>query len=829
MSALEDLLRQDEVVSELVDYLSEDDHRIARLTGPSGSGKSYAALLAGATWRDAGGRVVVATGDPVQTHRRLYPFLAGIGSLPRDWRGIAAKGSRNALRVADIVTGTGGLGGSVFDVLASVLGGRASDSLRHLSAEECEVVTGLVRGSRSRRLLVIADNAHYWDPTSLGVLLELLSPRLVDAIKPMANIRILLVDTEAGQGVVAEPEFRSVAAHTDTPWTLSLVNETQFGLVLQHLGLERPLDPELIPALHSITGGHLMLAEQLVAYLNGEAPDAARLLASGGDGVTALLEARLRSLGPSGTELAELLKRAAVIGTSFAPVEIECLARTDQTHVGSLIERARTVNFVDVHSRSSLRFSHEVLRDHFIGSTPPQELRNLRTDFERCLSVLRPADYATRAALLLEGGDLKRGRDMYALSAIAELRGGTRRDRIMQDTVAELPDDEDLHTFLARIAAAYEAIGRGDYGAPAIALQSPSADESLVMAAERNYLRALCSMEAETAQGFDEAIRILRQWRMELAHEPELAIRYLLLLQQAEVLAGEVDAARATEAAIEAQLARRRVSDASAEFLTHLQNRRSGAINAPEVAEARIADAVAYFRNAEATRPAPLELYRALTNHCGVLLKLGRDGEALATAREAERLVVEQPMFLPRPDVLAANLTLAALRTGSLTPDEAAANQRAIVSSPSGSSESFLHRCNLVSYLLLAGDDAAAEFELHSLAADVERNGISESYLIYYWRVLRISAALVLGDRETATVEHEAMTEFVHALRWPAAAYVRRRHDLLRSRLESVDTSTGRLELDVALVATNPSEVGAAWRYYARLFPCCELSFWSES
>ncbi len=829
MSALEGLLGQDEVASQLVDHLSRDGNRVARLTGPSGSGKSYAALLTGATWRDAGGRVIVATGDPIHAQRRLYPFLSGVGSLPRDWKGVAAKGSRGALRVADIVAGTGGLGSSVFDVLASVVTGRGTDALRHLSPEEREVVSELLRASRSRRLLVIADNAHYWDAASLDLLLELLSPRLVEAIDHLANVRVLLVDTEVDQGVVADTEFRRVAERAEDTWSLRLVDEARFGLVLEHLGLDRAVDPGILAALHGITGGHLMLAEQLVAYLNAEPPEAVLQLSAGSEGVTALLDARLRSLGLAGVELADVLKRAAVIGASFAPAEIECLAGDGRADIGELIERARTVNFVDTRSRSSLRFSHEVLRDHFIQNTSSTELRELRVSFERCLSLLRPADYATRAALLLEAGQVERGRDLYALAAIAQLRSGTPVDRVMREAVAELPEEEHLHAFLRRVASAYEAIAMGDYSAPATTLQSPSPSESLVMAAERNYLRALCSMEAETAQGFSEAVRILTQWHAEVSDESELAIRFLLLLQQAQVLAGDLEGARATEATIEAQLARRRVSDSSATFLTHVQNRRSGAVNAPEVAEARIAEAVKFFRRQEEDHTASLELYRSLTNYTAILLKLSRDAEAHAAAREAERLLLDRPMLFPRPDVLAANLTIAALRSGSLTPDEAVANQRKIIESPSGSNESFLHRCNLVCYLLLAGEDATADVELESLTLEVERTGITESYLIYYWRVLGVSAALAGGDRDRASRGHEAMADFVDGLPWPNAAYVRRRHRLLSNQLETLNLATSRAELDTALLESNPSEVGPGWDYHARLFPCCELSFWSDS
>src|ERR1700709_980132 len=97
MSTLEELVGEDRAATELLSLLEDDGRNIVRLTGPSGAGKSYTALLAGATWRDLGGRVLVALGDEANAHRTLFPFLAGAGSLPRNWRGLAAEGSRTAL------------------------------------------------------------------------------------------------------------------------------------------------------------------------------------------------------------------------------------------------------------------------------------------------------------------------------------------------------------------------------------------------------------------------------------------------------------------------------------------------------------------------------------------------------------------------------------------------------------------------------------------------------------------------------------------------------------------------------------------------------------
>jgi len=66
-------------------------------------------------------------------------------------------------------------------------------------------------------------------------------------------------------------------------------------------------------------------------------------------------------------------------------------------------------------------------------------------------------------------------------------------------------------------------------------------------------------------------------------------------------------------------------------------------------------------------------------------------------------------------------------------------------------------------------------------------------------------------------------------LKWPCAPYVRRRQRLLGDLLPEVIPNGDRMRIDAALIDSRPFEVGAAWSYYARLMPCCELDYWSDS
>jgi hypothetical protein len=178
---------------------------------------------------------------------------------------------------------------------------------------------------------------------------------------------------------------------------------------------------------------------------------------------------------------------------------------------------------------------------------------------------------------------------------------------------------------------------------------------------------------------------------------------------------------------------------------------------------------------------------------------------------------------------LASNLILAAHRAEEIDVYEAVNRQTEVVRSADGANDKFIHRCNLASYLLLAEKDRAADELLTALGDEVSRRGIDETYLIYYWEALSVANSALRGDDERARRRHSEMASFVASLNWPCAAHLRRRHELV-SEVEMVNTDTmPRAEFDRLVLDPYPDEVGPGWSYYARLIPCCELSFWSDS
>ena len=826
MEGIERLLGQDVVAANLFDDLHAEDCCCVRLTGASGAGKSYVARLVAKRWRDDGGYCVVAVGDDEHATRDLYPLLTGLSRTPRDWVGLASVGSRSLVKLADSAAGAPGAGMTVFDLITAAFRQQAERALRPYSTLERGVILDLKRIARRGRLLLIADNCHWWDAEALRLLGNLFSDELRAGISQLGSLRVLVVDTSGEQSVVAPDVFEMlIKRHVGSTRFLARCTASQFPAILEAFGL-RNVPDGVLKDLYGATHGHLKLAQQVAAY--SEHSDLARLASTlDTEYLATLVSARIASLGALQPAVSDILVRSAILGLSFTEQDLVCISGSEREALRPPLERAERIGFIEW-SSGRIAFTHDVIRSAILVDESPTRLRALYTKLAECLAILRPSDFEARAHAFRQAGELQRARDMVAVARAAQMRCGVDGDRVLRRAAMDHADDPELLFFLTTIAEAHAAVGAGNYAAAVPSLRTPMAGESTVMAAERNYLLALCTMSLQTASGAAEARAILSSWIPHLRDEVAIELRFLLLLQQGQLISEMFEEARETERALERRLLDRARYDPEAAAMLQIQNRRAGAIDIPDTAHKRIRAALAFFQrgSGDATRDR-LEVFRALTNLAAIELRLGHDADAYMHAREAERIAVESSEGLQRLDVLANNIVLAALRTGAIDPAQAAAKQRSIVESRE-SEDRFLQRCNLAAYLLLA-DAEEADGELGQLQDELHAREVAESYLVYYCRALWTANAAVRGDRDEAIRRHRAMEDFVNAIKWPTGPYVRRRQHLLNELLPFLEADVPRLTLDRVLLDRHPAEIGACWSYYGRLIPCVELSFWSDS
>jgi hypothetical protein len=823
-----ELLGQDAIVEQLTDVLTGDGARLARLTGAAGAGKSEIARQVAETWRKRGRRCVVAVGDDEHAWRELYPLLIGLSLTHRDWVGIASTGTRSAMNVVDAATGSPGVATSVFELLSATFRQQTDRLLRPYSAPERDVILDLKRLGRSKPVLLVADNAHWWDADSLRLLADILFAPIRDAISGLTSVVALLVDTAEEQTVFASEAFGALTARCSASTChVDRCSRKQFPAVLQAFG-SPPLPEEVLDGLFAAMHGHLKVAEQIAAYQSVESTDQSAPAIDSAY-LSALAAGRFASLATVSPELFDLLVRAAVLGLSCTEDDLACLADRRRGELRALLAQAHKIGFIE-QDETRITFSHDVIRSAILVDQSQSRLQDLYAKLSDCLAIMRPGDYDARAQVLAQAGGEEDAREMLAIACVAQLRRGVSGAKVLGRVALQRSEDKDLGAYVAMMSSGYAAIAESDFTTPRRSLPLPLAGETTAMAAERNYLLAICLLGQQTISGAMEAGRILSSWAPSLTDHVELNLRFLVLLQQTQVLSELFDDARNTEMIIEQQLSSRASYDSDARAMLQIQNRRAGGLMDPVIAEGRIALSVKFFeRGTGDPNRDRLELFRSLTNLVAIEVRLDRNELAYEHALNAERIAVETLDVGHRLDVLASNLVLAGYRSGALNLRQAISRQMLLAHRTSGSEDNFCERCNLIAYLLLAGADDLAEAEMRHLDGEVQENATDETYLVYYWRTLSVAAALLRGDVDTATQLHDEMEGFVSSLRWPCAAYIRRRQERLAEILPTLDPSLPREALDLALINSGPIQIGQAWRYYARLAPCCELSFWADS
>jgi uncharacterized protein len=721
------------------------------------------------------------------------------------------------------------VGASIFDLLNAAFRQRTARVLRPYADGERAIILDLNHLSRSHDLLLVADNAHWWDVDSLQLLKSLLSDQLRKAMEPLESIVVLLVDT-ADEQLIVEPErFSALTAMCEErTHRTERCGRDRFPELLKAFGYEGELPDDILRLLFDVTGGHLKLVEQVTAY-TVETGNGSLLTSIDGDYLASLAHARFASLGASQPEVTELLVRAAVLGLSFTERDLQCISDQKRADVRSLVEMANKIGFVEPRA-GEICFCHDIIRTAILKDRTPQHLRPIYEKLAQCLSILRPGDYTARAQALLEAEDWDNAREMTALAGVSQIRRGVDSTRVWHRITSRFPADAAMHAHLKVIADGYTAVEAGDFARAIPGLRTSLVGETPSMAAERNYLAAICSMEMQTTAGAVDAQSILESWVPRLEGEAELEIRFLLLLQQAQVLANMLEEARKTESRIEQRLLERSSYDPHATVMLQIQNRRAAAVNAPEVAEVRISETVDFFRRGtgDGTRDR-LELFRALNNLISIEIRLGKFDSAFRHAREVEALAVESPDSVHRLDVFANNFVLAAYRSNAIGLDEAIARQREIVDSPEGSDDKLLQRCNLAGFLILAGRDGDGAAHLSELEDEMQAGDFDESYLLFYLYSTAVAAAALRGDLDEAVRRHTDKDEFVKQIRWPGAPYVRRRHQRVGEILPTFDCHGSRKDADEMFLRGGRLEIGPAWSYYGRLIPSGSLNFWSDS
>ncbi len=377
--------------------------RVALLSGEAGIGKSRLALELAARARRQSGSVLRCQCSPQHQDSMLHPVLEQLQRAAR----VGGPESRPEAPAADLdrlarLLGAGGpAGGTAVGLLAELMALPAAASAHEPAADArrerellFEALLGcLQRLAAGRPLLLVAEDAHWIDPTSRE-LLALLVGR-------MHHWALLLV-------VTGRPDFQpawAAAPHVATIGLGPLPAEAAEALV-RHIPGGEDLAETTVRGIAARADGVPFHIEELTkAVLDGSALDAAQTTGATGApaipaGLQASLLARLDRLG--GTR--ELARVAAALGRSFTFDLLSAVVpERDPAALRRELQRllnAELIAPIPSPSAETFAFRHALIQDTAYGTLLRSERRALHGRIAKALQDRFPEVIATQPEIV---------------------------------------------------------------------------------------------------------------------------------------------------------------------------------------------------------------------------------------------------------------------------------------------------------------------------------------------------------------------------------------------------------------------------------------------
>ncbi|MGV0100580.1 AAA family ATPase, partial [Streptomyces californicus] len=442
------------------------------------------------------GRLAALLGDPVRAASGGVE-VPGLGALPPPASG-EAPGTTAGMQGAPPSSGppepsgppgsSGSPGGGPVD---------GADAFGLFDA----VTTALVTLSQSRPLVVVLDDLHSADPSSL---------RLLEFVAQHAWFeRLLLIGTYRdveveGTGHPLQPLILPLVSRATATLTLTGLGRDEVGALMAVTTGREPA-PELVDEVHRRTGGNPFFVEQTARLWHSGSP-----VSTIPPGVREAVRQRLALLPEP---VVALLTSAALLGREFRRQVLAVVHGAPVPHVDRLLESAVMARVLVPRPTGQFAFAHDLLRETLYASLDDAEARDRHAAAVRALDAhgglgdaLRPGALARHAHLA--GGALEPGRRIDLLLEAA------------RDASGRLADEEAIGHYRRALA-----IASGTPGAPEGPGREPDLRRSALIGLDLAGQLRHVGERAEARRLLDQVVARARE-----LDEPELLARVAITL-----------------------------------------------------------------------------------------------------------------------------------------------------------------------------------------------------------------------------------------------------------------------------------------------------------
>ncbi|TMK57628.1 MAG: hypothetical protein E6G51_05185 [Actinobacteria bacterium] len=797
---------------------------IVVIQGPPGVGKSWLAKGIGGSWEERGGSAIVAEGHLLQSDVDFFPLNLALAPLSSNWRAVGADLIRTS-EAGERMAGTGGLITSMIQALVQLRPARQRARKLFLGKEEQSILFDLERIAEDKPLLLIADNLHWWDEASLGLLGRMQDPRLGEAFRFLAELHVIAIQTVSPYQEVAHK-----AAH-DALLTSGMTEEIDvsrppkgtFAEVLSALGAPPARARVAAEDLYALTGGHLALAARCAKLLEIEEPQS--LLAARGREHfrRRLLTDRVSALGGIGGSTAlTVLQIAAVLGLRFRRADLVCAFEGEASVVSRALRDCRDEELIEL-SEDVGRFAHDLFRAHFLEAGD-LDMPSVHESIAECLRLLRPAEYLLRCE---HARRAEREREAGALGVHAALQ--RQRDGLPWKDLPEYAlaaiENQGLRQTVEAFEAALNHLDGYRFTSCRETLDGLPRNLPRSLNAEADAIRATCLLATRSEDDREAAETLLRRWNGYETEEPELGTRLMHLRLYALTLIVDKTPGRELEGQIRQALADRADYDRSAEDAIYTLDRCSGSLFEPDHSLTRVREAAEHFGPSPGLSVIrrPVEYYRCLVNVGAKLVTNAAYTEALGEYAKLDRLIAEYtPNTFPRVDYPLTTALLAEYRIDAVSASEAVERQREIGAQHGVPGDPFYQGNAEAVFLALAGSSAEALEIFDRLEGELSERARPAPSMLYLIRANRCATGYVCGDG-SAKAEWDALGDLVTQIPYLIRRYLIARHQLLGEVMARGEASSA-IEFDECLVRT--PRFGRFWDQLGRGFRMPEVEWW---
>jgi len=822
----QDALSQADLVADMLGCLKRDC--AVGLAGLPGSGKSFTCRLLIGAWQQEGGVALTAPGDEFQRARRFFPFQHAI-SQSNIARQVMIKTASGAMaKGANAIPFAGPLAGFVIERLFAHSVEMTKERYQFLSSEEQNVLYHLQRFATKKPLLIVCDDLQFWDDSALSLLRIMLSGKINDAYPFLLNTSFVIVQTVHDLRDAPPIEFATLINKPISVGRMGYVSQENLPRMLDLLGMKTSFTEDVLHAIYGISGGHLHILQQLVAYLqsNSSSFDNGWPNTEGVEFVSELIVTRLRGLGPFGNDLFQMLKTASIIGTIFSDRELACLCDRDPPQIRKVLSAGEGLHLVRRGEQSS-HFAHGIVHQS-LKQVGASDIEELHRQFSSCLRKLRPGDYRSRVRHLLAGGDKTGAATLAACVLLQDRRNGV--PSVDDATLTDLVEGAGLAPALNLLSEAHDKLRAYDLTGALSLLSGMDPLVPMQLQAEAAYARAMCLIKAYQYDAREEAIKILQRWSEKLHEEGDLHVRMLSTLLVALTHQRREEEARVVEREVATLLSDRVGFDPDAADALAILDRKADLLYSADQSHHRLLRSRNHFMPTPGGQPRNFYQYCASTlNLAANRIVCGAYADALMYLRELIAFLDGQPGHrFTRFEVLTNNLIVAELFEGICDAATARLHFEQLEDKPIAAMDGALVRSNYGACVALAGDVAGAQAILEPLYARLQSTPEADDLHTYLAGTNLMSVLYLAGDKARAVDLSRDLSRISETAMPPHKAFFRDRHAILASAMAS-GASYSSIEWHNLPGKILSSGAGPSWRHYGRGFLFTDLQIFTES